>query len=181
MILEHYRSAPLTDKLVSKRQLKSTGLYTKPAGLWVSAKGEYDWPWWCEAESFRLERLKSRHIVHLNDHAKILFINNQAEFDEFHARWFLDDPETTVEIGGTLYSRSFNPHRGIRWYDLAKKYHGIVIAPYFWDRRLADPWSSWYYGWDCASGCIWNAKAIKSVEYVGEYVPVTEEEEEVAA
>jgi len=36
---------------------------------------------------------------------------------------------------------------------VSKEYDGIEIAPYQWDARLS---LIWYYGWDVASGCIWN-------------------------
>ena len=47
----------------------------------------------------------------------------------------------------------------IRWDRVAERYQGIVIAPYHWSRRMADH-TFWYYGWDCASGCIWDAAAV---------------------
>jgi hypothetical protein len=51
----------------------------------------------------------------------------------------------------------------INWRRVARKYHGIVIAPYLRELRFDEAvW--WYYGWDCASGCIWNRKAIAGVE-----------------
>jgi hypothetical protein len=31
-----------------------------------------------------------------------------------------------------------------------------------WECRL-DPAAAWYYGWDCASGCVWNLEVIADV------------------
>jgi hypothetical protein len=53
--------------------------------------------------------------------------------------------------------------RSINWAGVAKDYQGVIIAPFVWDRRLHDAYS-WYYTWDCASGCIWDAAAIERVE-----------------
>jgi hypothetical protein len=49
----------------------------------------------------------------------------------------------------------------IDWLRVAQKSAGIIIAPYIWERRLHLPW---YYGWDCASGCVWDAAAVLSVK-----------------
>ena len=49
------------------------------------------------------------------------------------------------------------------WAPTAAQYAGVIIAPYQWERRLDGDASDWYYGWDCASGCIWNADAIASI------------------
>jgi len=52
----------------------------------------------------------------------------------------------------------------INWPAVAEKYDGIIIAPYIWQRRLSDnPDHFWYYGWDCASGCIWNTEVIEEI------------------
>jgi hypothetical protein len=50
----------------------------------------------------------------------------------------------------------------IEWRKVAERFDGIIIAPYIWQRRL-DLESSWYYSWDCASGCIWNASAVREI------------------
>lgn len=40
--------------------------------------------------------------------------------------------------------------------------HATTITPYCWPARM-DPDLIWYYGWDCASGCIWDASTIHQV------------------
>ena len=50
------------------------------------------------------------------------------------------------------------------WGYLATQYQGLIIAPYLWDLRLFGP--AWYYGWDCASGCIWDLTAVESFSLV---------------
>lgn len=36
-------------------------------------------------------------------------------------------------------------------------------APYRFDRRFS---TIWYYGWDCASGVIWNLDAVADIKPV---------------
>ena len=47
------------------------------------------------------------------------------------------------------------------WDDVVRQYDGLIIAPYQWAKRCD---YSWYYGWDCASGVIWNLRAVASVK-----------------
>lgn len=46
------------------------------------------------------------------------------------------------------------------WPTIAEKFAGIEIAPYLYQRRLE---ALWYYGWDCASGCIWDKDVITDI------------------
>lgn len=48
----------------------------------------------------------------------------------------------------------------IDWQAVASDHDGIIISPYNWPARHE---MIWYYPWDCASGCIWNADAITSI------------------
>ena len=45
----------------------------------------------------------------------------------------------------------------IDWKKVASKYGGIEINPYQYD----DAMLLWYYGWDIASGCVWNLSGVK--------------------
>ena len=45
-------------------------------------------------------------------------------------------------------------------------YAGIEISPYLYERRYD---SMHYYGWDVASGCIWNEIAIKEIRLLAVY------------
>ena len=58
----------------------------------------------------------------------------------------------------------------IDWRLVAEEWQGIVIAPYLWERRF-DSDARWYYSWDCASGCIWDHRAIAAIELIGELRP----------
>jgi hypothetical protein len=41
---------------------------------------------------------------------------------------------------------------------LTDKYDGIEINPYQFEARYQ---YLWYYGWDIASGCVWNLNNVK--------------------
>ena len=45
----------------------------------------------------------------------------------------------------------------IDWTRVSEIYDGIEINPYQWSRRHE---LMWYYGWDIASGCLWNLEQV---------------------
>lgn len=121
----------------------------KPRGLWVSIEGNGDgWSDWCAAEDYGIGSIA--HRVTLKPEAKILILSGASELSRFHSLYRCVDDY-------------------IAWDHLAGSYQGIIIAPYCWEHRLSGPVSRWYYGWDCASGCIWDAAAIESI------IPIHEE------
>lgn len=160
MILEHYSDEPWEYAPMSyaQRRYDQDG-NGKPNGLWVSVKGEDDWPSWCHGEGYRTERLAICQRVILKPEANVLTITTVAEIVAFHDKYGV-----AWEIGG-----DFSLGR-IDWRRVATDYDGVIIAPYLWECRLAfnNPHlkkiSDWYYGWDCASGCIWNGDAIAAFE-----------------
>jgi len=124
----------------------------KPQGLWLSVDGPWDWKAWCECENFWLETLANRFVITLRRNARILYISTVDGLDWVNER---------AADSGVYDINRFGAHY-IDWERVAGAYRGIIIAPYLWEARL-DPRYSWYYGWDCASGCIWDAKAIAAV------------------
>lgn len=146
MTLTHYSHAPI-EALDARRYVQDErNAYVKPVGLWVSVDGEYDWAWWCEAESFGIGPIP--HRVTLRPGASVLTISTLEEFAAFRH-------EYEVPAYG-----SWSPSRAIDWPLVVSRYQGIIIAPYQWTHRLSVPW---YYGWDCASGCIWDLAAIQEI------------------
>ena len=143
--LLHYHSSPLPPIYSVREQ---DPYRYKPRGLWVSVEGPDDWLSWCLSEGFRLENLTHVHAVELAPSARVLWLRSGACLDDF-----------TEKYGEEHYVAHY---RKIMWEKVALDWHGIVIAPYLWERRMADH-TFWYYGWDCASGCIWNVDAIKHV------------------
>ena len=113
----------------------------KPAGLWVSVKGDDDWTAWCV-----VELLKHANEVVLNSNANVLLIDTTEKLDAFNARFRCANDDLDL--------------RNINWSAVKNLYDGLIIAPYQWERRHT---FRWYYGWDCASGVIWNMAAVEKV------------------
>lgn len=117
----------------------------KPVGLWLSVVGDRDWKEWCEAEEFGLGSLTNSVDFDIADAANILVIDNPDALVAFHCKYRVP----------ALYGSRYE----IEWVRVAREYDGIIIAPYQYSLRL-DHDMLWYYTRDCASGCIWNLKAI---------------------
>lgn len=119
----------------------------KPAGLWYGIGSE--WLDWCKSEMPGWVH-PYNYVLEL-DIAKMLIITNLEEFDRFYEEYNFCPCD---ESSGIRY---------IDWKRVVLKYGGIEISPYLWERRL-DINSMWYYGWDCASGCVWYKDIILSCE-----------------
>lgn len=118
---------------------------TKPVGLWLSLND--DWKQWCLSENFMIEDLKYEYEVFLHNNANILYLHTPKELFSFTQK----------------YPFKYESDRNTRWLDWNKvkeEYQGIIIPKYLCECRLSRK-SSWYYGWDCASGCIWDITCIK--------------------
>lgn len=169
MILEHYSERPFEiDPEYNYRSSElGMGIYSKPEGFWVSVKGVDDWPSWCISESYAEERLKYRNIISIRDNSNILRLNNSEELQEFTREYIRPDGEITI----TGETRRLS--LGIDWNKVKNEYDGIIIPNYLWESRF-DSIAAWYYGWDCASGCIWNLDilTITSCEESGIVFPI---------
>lgn len=162
--LIHYSNEQLTD-IRNGSQRPSFGAavwhkFDKPVGLWVSVLGRQDWASWCRGEGFRATRRQAASRIQLRADAKVLRLSGAADLDEFTKRYGRD-----VVWGSRPWV-----DRAIPWDRVACDWQGIIIAPYVWERRLHDG-TEWYYGWDCASGCIWDAAAVQSVEHIRAAAP----------
>lgn len=145
MIFSHYSKTPVGPiRAHGQSEDASCG---KPDGLWVSVDGDDDWPSWCAREDY--DGLGPYHYrVHLDLEHILVLTTHQAVLDF--------DTQYQLRGGGilTLF---------IDWPTVSDQYDGLIIAPYQWDARLN---LLWYYGWDCASGCIWDPSAVKHIERV---------------
>lgn len=152
MKLRHF-SATKIAKLHEYASLEQEVTY-KPKGFWVSDESDHGWKAWCKGERWNLGGLQHEYEVVLADNANVLHINTLRQLDEFHETYSVSKyPEMPQYVDN------------IDWRAVASKYDGIIITPYFWQRRLA-PNFMWYYGWDCASGCFWNINVIKELREV---------------
>lgn len=134
----------------------------KPSGFWFSVEGiseeDQTWKSWCEGEKFNLEGLEVSYEIILKENANILHLKTHEEILDFgkeypyvKPQW--DNPKDR-RICGTYE---------LDWHKVKEKYLGIIIAPYQWSCRLHRE-VSWYYGWDCASGCIWDLTCIQELK-----------------
>jgi hypothetical protein len=154
MQLVHY-SKERVDRVESREQEKDKPNH-KPKGFWVSDEEcEVNWRTWCEGERFQLENLAVRHFVRLRDDARILVIDSAKGLDRFTRNFAVEHPALR-EFRGSDLDDSFY----VDWHRVAGLYQGVIITPYQQSRRYS---LSWYYTWDCASGCIWDASAIESL------------------
>ena len=125
----------------------------KPHGFWFSVKGEMDWEDWCRSARFRLDGLRYEYRIKLNPAYPILLIDTVEKMEWFH-RCFADKP---------LTASSSNRFTMIDWVPVCWAWAGIIIAPYVWSRQMD---LFWYYGWDCASGVVWNEDAVRGYERI---------------
>ncbi len=146
--LVHYGASPVLQVRSAEQSGDGLGI-GKPNGLWVSVEGNGDgWREWCIAEEFNLVSLTHVHDVLLAPSANVLRLTDASEIDAFTFQFLKSNRQYSLDT--------------IDWNRVARVYQGIIIAPYVWQRRLSRH-SGWYYGWDCASGCIWDAATIASV------------------
>lgn len=161
MKLIHFTDADKTlEELVSVKQsnYSSWAYIGKPMGLWVSDEEDYGWSQWCDDNLFRDTSKQLMYEVKLRSNSNVLRINSSEHlrlFSEEYAFSLDADSEESTEYEGYL--------RIIDWELVSKTYQGIIITPYQWNCRTE---LMWYYGWDCASGCIWDKNAIESFTWV---------------
>ena len=153
--LSHWSASPT---LIPHSVQQSGRRGDKPDGLWISVDGEDDWPTWCRENEWS---------------------NGPHSFDHHYRVTLAADADiltlTTVEDVREFTKAACKPDRKqlrgytnrIDWFNVAKLWQGIIIAPYQWPCRIADE-TLWYYSWDCASGCIWDASAIAEVHEITE-------------
>ena len=150
----HYTSEPI-EQLCPCSYLQDA---KKPRGLWFSAEtddpDDTNWKDSCILEEYNLEILKYRYEVHLTRDANILRIRTHPSMVAF-------TQEYTHSPFGVMKIMNF-----IDWQAVSERFQGIIIAPYQYQCRL-HPDFFWYYGWDCASGCIWDLNAIEQIQNIG--------------
>lgn len=158
MRLTHFSKTPISvieprDQAMAKRH----GYNFKPTGLWYSVDG--DWERWCVSDWMTGVAGKLCYELTLGDE-NILRLQSISEILRFH-----DEYHEILE-GCTLVGYP-------NWARVAEKYDCIEIAPYCWELRCD---LTWYYPWDCASGCIWQPRGA-TLALTEARLPVLEESE----
>ena len=163
----------------------------KPKGIWYGYGSEDTWLDWCIAEQYGGIHQYIYEIVMHED--SILKIQSIEEFEKFENEHYATPKwQKELNIGGlangifaaleiqmrnrfgsddilaSLYpDRDQYPNQyrlhfdNMNYAKVAENYGGIEVTPYIWEKRLD---SMWYYGWDCASGCVWHRDAIKEIQ-----------------
>lgn len=164
-----YDNAPISLASYTDREQEKPDIYgfrsssEKPRGCWITDESDTCWKTWCQDAGFGLERLTHKHQVVL-DESNILILRYSSDILAF-----------TRKFGQRIVWGPIE-HVAIAWEKVAEQYDGIIITPYQWCLRLEQ---EWYYGWDCASGCIWRASAIKEIRLLEVIeVPVKRKQEE---
>ena len=166
MTYYHWASDPVKLRKMSYPQRG----HPKPNGFWFDV--DESWKRWCNAAQFGLEDLRYRHTVTILDTSRILFLRKAKDVDAFSSKYgnnlsshiqLLQDAEDidsfASRYGHDLFSeirRQFSNY--IMWGEVAEKYSGIIIDPYSRSRSLT---YLWYYGWNCAGGCVWDTSVIR--------------------
>lgn len=120
----------------------------KPSGLWYGIGTA--WIDWVESE---MPGWRGSYFYKLITSGNVLKLTTVDAILDFTKKY--------QKISPNKFLDSYN----IQWDLVANKFDGIEISPYQWKLRL-DNRTNWYYGWDVASGCIWNSDAILSVEEI---------------
>jgi len=143
MYLIHWSKEPI-EQVVPNSQTEHS---YKPNGLWISDEKDYGWKQWCEDNNYPCGTIA--YSINFIPNHKILILRNLNDLKEF-----------TYTYGYSYYGSS-----RIDWVAVAKKYHGILITPYQSVNYSCEEYQ-WYYGWDCASGCVWNPVSIQILPLV---------------
>lgn len=154
-----YDNAPIfLGEQADRDQPSRLSEYQKPCGFWITDDSEDCWRSWCVGNRFGLESLTHKHQVAL-DESRILILRSPYELDAFTEQYKVFHwwgPEGEPRKYRDLC---------IDWQRVAQEHDGLIITPYQWQRRLGH-YYSWYYGWDCASGCIWKASTIRDIRLI---------------
>lgn len=146
MILTHFSNNDF--KFNAKRRYpKPILIEPKPKGLWLSDESDYGWHKWCTESNFSTNSMET--VVDFQcDIKKWIHISTSEMLDKFAENYMQSHPSAeTLNF--------------INWTKVRKDYSGILISPYQWKSRLGKHW--WYYGWDCASACVWDLSTIKMI------------------
>jgi len=134
----HFSRTPITLPLLPVARYREHDGF-KPVGFWYS--GNDEWLEWCRSEMPHWEG-QHRYLVDVSK-ANVLMLDTAHKVKQFHRAY--SDEKGPKSMSLTL----------IDWVKVEQDYDGVEIIPYQPSLRL-DRDVFWYYGWDVASGCVWN-------------------------
>jgi hypothetical protein len=106
------------------------------------------------------------------DDDQIYKIKNVKEFEAFEKNYKSTLQNISALLGlKSEYCGDILSSHHIDYEKLSQEYGGIEIIPYLWEKRLHMK-SFWYYGWDVASGCVFNKNAVKEIRFLAKYDPI---------
>ena len=112
----------------------------KPKGFWYGFGNE--WIDWVRSE---MPDWEGKYIYEVDiGNTNVLKIDTHFDLMKFHRKYAERKQIARDDL--------------LDWSEVAKEYDGIEINPYQWEARCQ---YMWYYGWDVASGCIWNLNNVK--------------------
>jgi len=137
------------DNDLEKVDTKQRARGPKPVGLWYAVG--FGWlDFTTHAHTSFYQYGDAIHAFEISlDGLNILKITNYDELVEFEKKYALPTNREQMILGDGW---------DINWVAVSETYDGIEIAPYIYKARLGH---KWYYGWDVASGCIWNTSGLK--------------------
>lgn len=147
----HISPRPLTRadlKPVPPSVQKEVELMMKPKGFWYSCGSS--WEDWVSREM--PDRVHPYKYALDIDTSRMLIIDTHTKFQDFQ--------HTYARSSSGRMSMLYPQH--IDWHAVTQDYAGIEICPYMWKFRM-DSVGNWYYGWDVASGVIWDTSIIRDI------------------
>ena len=112
----------------------------KPNGFWYGFGNE--WIDWVRSE---MPDWEGKYIYEVDiGNTNVLKIDTHFDLMKFHRKYAERKQIARDDL--------------LDWSEVAKEYDGIEINPYQYEARYQ---YMWYYGWDVASGCIWNLNNVK--------------------
>ena len=126
---------------------------SKPTGLWYAVGTE--WLSWITSRRQRSDARAFGTGLHVHeitvDPARMLVLDTAAKVLAFNEEF---GPPENDRYGGLHFD----------WRPVAERWAGIEIAPFQPRLKFEVPW---YYGWDVASGCIWDVSVVTGLHYLG--------------
>jgi hypothetical protein len=149
-VFTHHSGRPF--ELDLQRDYTEHGQEPKPRGFWISDDEDLGWARWATENDWGINSLRWKYSFRFRPEARVLLLQSFREIVNFGEK-YRGEP-LSPSLSRTNYR--------LDWSRVKKRYDAIVITPYDWTARNHDR-TFWYYGWDCASGCVWNLEVIEQV------------------